>query len=105
MGEVEPAGWAILNGGGARSGVGIVVAESGFRNGLLGTCPFGFGLGKQTENRAGFLFARFVTLPDQSVFADFLTDSEFLQAAEIQGAVDFSAELTEPPCRSLWSGL
>ena len=28
MGEVEPAGWAILNGGGARSGVGIVVAES-----------------------------------------------------------------------------
>ena len=105
VGEVEPAGWAILNGGGARSGVGIVIAESRFRNGLLGVCSFGFGPGKQTKNCAGFLFVRAVTFPDQSVFGDFLTDSEFLQASEIQGAVDFSAELTEPPCRSFWSGL
>ena len=103
MGEVKPAGRAILNGGGARSGAGIVVAESGFRNGLLRIFPVGFG--EKTKNRAGFLFVRSVIPPDQSVFSDFRTDGEFLQAAEIQGAVFFSAEFTEPPCRSLWSGL
>ena len=64
MGEVEPAGWAILNGGGARSGVGIVVAESGFRNGPLRIFPVGLGFGEKTKNRAGFLFVRSVTLPD-----------------------------------------
>ena len=83
MGEVKPAGWAILNVGGARSVAGIVVAELGFRNGVLRISPLGFGFGEKTKNRAGFLFVRSVTLPDQSVFSDFLTDGELLQAAEI----------------------
>ena len=92
-----------MDGVGPRGGVGVFVAELGLRNWFFGV--FGFDLGKKAEDIGGRLFVGFVFLPNQGVFVDFLTRCEFLQAAKIQRAADFSADVAEPPCRSLGSGL
>lgn len=78
VGQVKSPRRAVVNGGGARRGVGIFVAEPRFRNRLRRDFFFGLCLGKQAEDIGGFLFVRVVTFPDQRFFADLLGGCEFL---------------------------